>query len=48
VACALVVLSRERDPLLKSTPTIREAGVAEFEATTATGLLAPAKTPSDH
>jgi tripartite-type tricarboxylate transporter receptor subunit TctC len=42
---ALAVLSRERDPLLKATPTLREAGVAEFEVTTSTGLLAPAKTP---
>jgi tripartite-type tricarboxylate transporter receptor subunit TctC len=42
---ALAVLSRERDPLLKAMPTIREAGVTEFEATTSTGLLAPAKTP---
>ena len=26
-------------------PTLRESGLADFEATTATGLLAPAATP---
>lgn len=42
---ALAVLSRERDSLLNGTPTIREAGLPDFEATTSTGLLAPANTP---
>jgi tripartite-type tricarboxylate transporter receptor subunit TctC len=43
---ALAVMSRERDPALPGVPTLREAGLANFEATTATGLLAPAGTPS--
>lgn len=42
---ALAVMSRERDPNLPQVPTLREAGLANFEATTATGLLAPANTP---
>ncbi|MBT2302821.1 tripartite tricarboxylate transporter substrate binding protein [Variovorax paradoxus] len=44
---ALAVMSRERDPALPGIPTLREAGLANFEATTATGLLAPAGTPPD-
>ncbi|MGO4304480.1 Bug family tripartite tricarboxylate transporter substrate binding protein [Cupriavidus sp. RAF12] len=43
---ALAVMSRERDPALSKVPTLREAGLANFEATTATGLLAPAGTPA--
>lgn len=42
---ALAVMSRERDAMLPTVPTLREAGLANFEATTATGLLAPAGTP---
>lgn len=42
---ALAVLSRERDPALPNVPTLREAGLVDFEATTAAGLLAPAGTP---
>ncbi len=44
---ALAVMSRERDPTLPNVPTLREAGLADFEATTATGLLAPASTPKE-
>ena len=44
---AVAVMSRERDPALPNVPTLREAGLAGFEATTATGLLAPAGTPKD-
>jgi len=43
---ALAVMSRERDPALPKVPTLRESGLANFEATTATGLLAPAGTPA--
>lgn len=43
---ALAVMSRERDPALSAVPTLREAGLADFEATTATGLMAPAGTPA--
>jgi tripartite-type tricarboxylate transporter receptor subunit TctC len=42
---ALAVMSRERDPTIANVPTLRESGLADFEATTATGLLAPAATP---
>ena len=41
----LAVMSRERDPALPGVPTLREAGLADFDATTASGLLAPAGTP---
>lgn len=41
----LAVMSRERDPSLPKVPTLREAGLADFEATTSTTLLAPAGTP---
>ncbi len=43
---ALAVMSRDRDPALPGVPTLRESGLADFEATTATGILAPAKTPA--
>ncbi|MGO4812996.1 Bug family tripartite tricarboxylate transporter substrate binding protein [Cupriavidus sp. 2MCAB6] len=42
----LAVMSRERDATLPTVPTLREAGLVNFEATTATGLLAPAGTPA--
>ncbi|WP_454725765.1 MULTISPECIES: tripartite tricarboxylate transporter substrate binding protein [Cupriavidus] len=42
----LAVMSRERDATLPKVPTLRESGLAGFEATTATGLLAPAGTPA--
>ena len=44
---AVAVMSRERDPALPEVPTLREAGLTNFEATTTTGLLAPAGTPQD-
>ena len=44
---AVAVMSRERDPALPTVPTLREAGLKNFEATTATGLLAPAGTPQE-
>ena len=44
---AVAVMARERDPTLPNVPTLREAGLANFEATTATGLLAPAGTPPE-
>lgn len=44
---AVAVMSRERDPALPNVPTLREAGLANFEAVTATGLLAPAGTPQE-
>lgn len=43
---ALAVMSRERDPALPAVPTLREAGLTDFDATTATGLLVPAGTPA--
>jgi tripartite-type tricarboxylate transporter receptor subunit TctC len=44
---ALAVMSRERDPALPNVMTLREAGFPNFDATTATGLLAPAGTPPE-
>lgn len=44
---ALAVLSKERDPLLPGVPTLQEAGIQGFDASTATGLLAPLHTPAD-
>ena len=44
---AIAVMSRDRDPTLPNVPTLREAGLANFEATTATGVLAPAGTPQE-
>lgn len=44
---ALTVLSRERDPLLPNVPTLHEAGLAGFDASTSTGLLAPRGTPEE-
>ncbi|WP_223851638.1 Bug family tripartite tricarboxylate transporter substrate binding protein [Cupriavidus pauculus] len=43
---AIAVMSRDRDPALPNVPTLREAGLANFDATTATTLLAPAGTPA--
>jgi tripartite-type tricarboxylate transporter receptor subunit TctC len=42
---ALAVMSKDRDPTFPNVPTLRESGLPNFEATTATGLLAPAATP---
>ncbi len=44
---AVAVMSRERDQALPNVPTLREAGLSNFDATTATGFLAPAGTPKD-
>ena len=44
---ALAVMSRDRDPSLPDVPTLREAGIADFDASTQAGLLAPAGTPPD-
>ena len=41
----LAVMSRERDPALPDVPTLREAGIVDFDASTQAGLLAPAGTP---
>jgi tripartite-type tricarboxylate transporter receptor subunit TctC len=42
----LAVMSAKRDPGLPDVPTLREAGLKDFEATTASGLVAPAGTPA--
>jgi tripartite-type tricarboxylate transporter receptor subunit TctC len=42
---ALAVGSRERSPVLPDIPTVAEAGVPGYEATSWIGLLAPAETP---
>ena len=42
---ALAVMSTERDSMFMEVPTLRESGLIGFDATTATGLLAPAGTP---
>jgi tripartite-type tricarboxylate transporter receptor subunit TctC len=42
---ALAVGSRERSPVLPDIPTVAEAGVPGYEATSWIGLLAPAGTP---
>ena len=42
---ALAVSSKERSPALPEVPTVAEAGVSDYEATSWIGLLAPAATP---
>ncbi|WP_238120728.1 MULTISPECIES: Bug family tripartite tricarboxylate transporter substrate binding protein [unclassified Xanthobacter] len=42
---ALAVTSAQRLPQLPDVPTLQEVGFADFEASTFTGLFAPAKTP---
>lgn len=42
---ALAVTAAERHPLMPDVPTMQEAGVAGFEATSWQGLFAPAGTP---
>ena len=42
---ALAVSSRTRSPLLPNVPTLDEAGVKGYEASTFTGIFAPAGTP---
>ena len=44
---ALAVMGATRDPLLPNVPTLQEAGVKGFDASTTTGLLAPRATPAD-
>jgi tripartite-type tricarboxylate transporter receptor subunit TctC len=41
----LAISSRSRSPLLPSVPTLDELGVAGYEASTFTGIFAPAGTP---
>ncbi|MBB1624316.1 tripartite tricarboxylate transporter substrate binding protein [Achromobacter sp. UMC71] len=43
----LAVTGKTRSPLFPDTPTVAEAGVADFDITTWWGVLAPAGTPSD-
>ncbi|KQP23260.1 tripartite tricarboxylate transporter substrate binding protein [Pseudorhodoferax sp. Leaf267] len=42
---ALAITSRQRSPLLPDVPTMREAGLPDFEVMTWTGIAAPAGTP---
>ena len=42
---ALAITSRSRSPLLPNVPTLEEVGVKGYEASTFTGLFAPAGTP---
>jgi len=42
---AVAVSSRTRSPSMPNTPTFIESGVADFEASSWVGILAPAKTP---
>jgi len=42
---ALAITSRSRSPLLPNVPTLEELGVKGYEASTFTGLFAPAATP---
>jgi len=44
---ALAVTTDHRAPLLPNVPTLAEQGLKGFDATTITGLLAPAGTPKD-
>ncbi len=44
---AIAVLTRARVADLAAVPTMREEGLADFEAVTPSGLLAPAKTPPE-
>jgi tripartite-type tricarboxylate transporter receptor subunit TctC len=44
---ALAVAGHTRSPLFPDLPTMEEAGVAGFEASSWFGLMAPAKTPPD-
>jgi len=44
---ALAVTTDQRAPLLPDVPTLAEQGLAGFDATTITGLLAPAATPKE-
>ena len=44
---AIAVASTKRSPLLASVPTMDEAGVRGFEASTYTGIFLPSATPKD-
>jgi tripartite-type tricarboxylate transporter receptor subunit TctC len=44
---AIAVLTRARVADLAAVPTMREEGLADFEAVTPSGLLAPARTPPE-
>lgn len=44
---ALAVTTAQRSSLLPSVPTVREAGIADFDVSAWNGLLAPARTPDD-
>jgi tripartite-type tricarboxylate transporter receptor subunit TctC len=44
---ALAVTSAKRSPALPDTPTVAEAGITGYEATSWFGLLAPAGTPPE-
>jgi tripartite-type tricarboxylate transporter receptor subunit TctC len=44
---ALAVTTEKRAPIYPDIPTLAEAGVPGFEASTFTGLVLPAKTPRD-
>jgi tripartite-type tricarboxylate transporter receptor subunit TctC len=44
---AIAISSAKRSPLLPNVPTLDEAGVKGYEATTFTGLFAPAGTPAN-
>jgi tripartite-type tricarboxylate transporter receptor subunit TctC len=43
----LAVLARERSPALPEVPTNAEAGIADLESDTLTGIVAPAGTPKE-
>jgi len=43
----LAVTGKTRSPLFPDTPTVAEAGVADFDITTWWGVLAPAGTPPE-
>ncbi len=44
---AIAVAASKRSPLLKGVPTMEEAGVRGFEASTYTGVFLPSATPKD-
>jgi len=46
-AKALAVTSMERSPSLPDTPTVRESGLPDYEASSWWGIVAPAGTPPD-
>ncbi len=44
---ALAVTSRERDPAMKTVPTVAESGLPDYEVITWWGLVVPSGTPPD-